>query len=398
MSRIYKYENNFEFIRCNNNYTTEITGGLCTACGGLGPYEFVEIISNELMFQWGLSSDDRRAMSSRESMFCAFCGCSQRLRSLAQAITLTISENHLETKSLKELIADEKLNELNIAEINSCGELHNILSSIPHLDYSEYESRNKEVRHEDLMNLSYKDQVFDIVLTSDTLEHVPDPKKALQETYRVLRNGGHHIFTVPAFLDRPSRQRVKKVKGEQVYLETNSYHGSGEPDYLVWNEFGQDFLDLIMSVGFDLKVYFVNLALFKDPSYVFVAKRPVDSTSDLIQGREIFVDPSVPLEYNPKKHLKNRSVVNLSTIAPSINTELQISSVEKLVEKIKLSNSHIKNLEDIIEGNKEYIKKLGLDIGILNTHIKNQNKELYKSGNSRSRRAVQRVKKIHKGK
>ena len=55
-------------------------------------------------------------------------------------------------------------------------------------------------------------QRFDLVLTSETLEHVPDPRLALRETLRVLRPGGRHVFTVP--LESAARRRVR-AKGCQ---------------------------------------------------------------------------------------------------------------------------------------------------------------------------------------
>ena len=47
--------------------------------------------------------------------------------------------------------------------------------------------------------LEYKDSSFDIVIASDCLEHINDDQKALNEWYRVLKNGGQLIIFVPAF-------------------------------------------------------------------------------------------------------------------------------------------------------------------------------------------------------
>ena len=52
-------------------------------------------------------------------------------------------------------------------------------------------------RSEDLTRLTYSDASFDLVLTSETLEHVPDLEAALREIRRVLVPGGRHIFTIP---------------------------------------------------------------------------------------------------------------------------------------------------------------------------------------------------------
>ena len=47
------------------------------------------------------------------------------------------------------------------------------------------------------MALSYDDASIDLILSSDVFEHVPDPYRAHAEVHRVLRPGGHHVFTVP---------------------------------------------------------------------------------------------------------------------------------------------------------------------------------------------------------
>jgi SAM-dependent methyltransferase len=51
----------------------------------------------------------------------------------------------------------------------------------------------------DVCNLPYPDGFFDVVVAFDVLEHVEDDDKALGEIYRVLKRGGHFVFTVPSF-------------------------------------------------------------------------------------------------------------------------------------------------------------------------------------------------------
>lgn len=49
----------------------------------------------------------------------------------------------------------------------------------------------------DIQNLPVKEGVFDTVFCTQVLEHVPEPQKAMDEIHRVLKSGGHAIFTVP---------------------------------------------------------------------------------------------------------------------------------------------------------------------------------------------------------
>jgi SAM-dependent methyltransferase len=114
------------------------------------------------------------------------------------------------------------------------------------------------VPSESLESLSYGDSSFDIVLTSDTLEHVPDVDKALSEIRRVLKPGGHHIFTVPVLMDRPAtRRRASMTAGELTHHLPPSFHGApqeGRADFLVFNEFGADFVGTCERAGFDVRL------------------------------------------------------------------------------------------------------------------------------------------------
>jgi len=55
-----------------------------------------------------------------------------------------------------------------------------------------------EVKHEDICELSFAADQFQLILATDIIEHVDD-EKALKEIFRVLSPKGTVIFTVPAF-------------------------------------------------------------------------------------------------------------------------------------------------------------------------------------------------------
>jgi SAM-dependent methyltransferase len=49
----------------------------------------------------------------------------------------------------------------------------------------------------DAMSLPFPDESFDVVLSTQVLEHLPKPADAVREAVRVLRRGGRMIVTVP---------------------------------------------------------------------------------------------------------------------------------------------------------------------------------------------------------
>ena len=63
------------------------------------------------------------------------------------------------------------------------------------------ESANKLEKQADVygsvLELPFNPNSFDTVLSTQVLEHVPEPKKMLKEAFRILKEGGHLILTAP---------------------------------------------------------------------------------------------------------------------------------------------------------------------------------------------------------
>jgi SAM-dependent methyltransferase len=203
-------------------------------------------------------------------MHCSNCRCSARLRALARAITLVYDPK---ADSLSQAIKQGAFLKKKVAEINACGDLHLVLKKIKKLDYSEYAPKDKKIRHEDLQQLSFKDATFDLVLTSDTLEHVPDYVKALGEIRRVMKPGAYHIFTIPIIFSRKTRRRIRLTPDGFEQTMDPSYHGAGEADNLVCTEFGIDFLKELKKLGFSTSIYFASPLDKNEVNVVFVSRK-----------------------------------------------------------------------------------------------------------------------------
>jgi len=86
--------------------------------------------------------------------------------------------------------------------------------------------------------LPIQSEKFDVVVTLDTIEHVPDDYKAISEIARVLKPGGHLLINVPAYqwlwgphdvalmhYRRYSRTQVRKLLVSNGFvIERLSYH------------------------------------------------------------------------------------------------------------------------------------------------------------------------------
>ena len=107
---------------------------------------------------------------------------------------------------------------------------------------------------EDVTNLSFADESFDAIVSSDVLEHVPDFRAALKNFHRVLANNGDLILTVP-FLDadeRSVRRAEIDTNGEIRHLVEPEYHGDpvSPEGVLAFHSFGWDLLDALRECGF----------------------------------------------------------------------------------------------------------------------------------------------------
>jgi hypothetical protein len=149
-----------------------------------------------------------------------------------------------------------------IYNTETTGALHLQLAGLPGYVCSEYfgdqytSGEMVEGRlHEDLQALSFANDSFDLVMSSDVMEHMPEPYIAHAEIFRVLKPGGRHIFTVPYSPALAEDQvRAKIVDGEIVYLEEKAFHGDPvRPDegVLVWTIFGLNMLDRLRALGFE---------------------------------------------------------------------------------------------------------------------------------------------------
>ena len=53
----------------------------------------------------------------------------------------------------------------------------------------------------DIQSIAHPDASFDVVISSETIEHVPDPARAVAELARVLKPGGKLFLTTPNYLN-----------------------------------------------------------------------------------------------------------------------------------------------------------------------------------------------------
>ncbi len=204
----------------------------CGVCGGEN-FSHQKVLWAELVNDWQLSPAEVAYIDDQQGGRCITCGSNVRSIALGNAIRAFLGVKSFLNEALT--FADVRKN--SVLEINEAGTLSSTLRKFEHYTYGAY----PEV---DMHCLPYEDCVFDMVVHSDTLEHIPRPIHALRECLRVLKPAGGLCFTVPIIVGRLSRSREGLKK---------SYHGNSlinAEDYSVQTEFGADVWNYVMEAGF----------------------------------------------------------------------------------------------------------------------------------------------------
>lgn len=203
----------------------------CSLCGGAS-FQAQDVLWPALIKEWELDRHEVEYINRQQGERCTSCGANLRQIALCNALLDAWDR----VGPLKSGLEDSEA--IDLLDINGAEPISSTLSQIPGYQRANY----PEV---DMQDLPYEDGTFDTVIHSDTLEHVPDPLRAVLECRRVLRPGGQLCYTVPIVVDRMSRSRAG--------LEP-SYHGNpkmGRADFVVQTEFGADAWTLLAEAGFD---------------------------------------------------------------------------------------------------------------------------------------------------
>jgi SAM-dependent methyltransferase len=196
----------------------------------------------------------RVGLGLRENMHCLKCRSWSRKRHMAKMLCKVLSVNTLTGLS----DTDAKIYNTDIGSYFDKFLLGNknyvrsvYISNIPLGTKLE-----EGVFCQDLEQLTFPSNSFDVVITEDVLEHVRHYELAMKEIYRVLKPEGVHVFTVPIDLNQNMIVRVDASGEEDIYLLPKQYHIDGLTDgkILSYRTFGKDTPDLLKKFGFETQI------------------------------------------------------------------------------------------------------------------------------------------------
>ena len=112
----------------------------------------------------------------------------------------------------------------------------------------------------DLQNIPFPAECFEIILTSDVMEHVRDFDRAHAEIFRCLKPGGAHIFTVPFDENAlETKTLIDTSSPRDIYLERPHMHGDPRSGGIAaYRICGLSMLDVLRSIGFEVDMVRVS--------------------------------------------------------------------------------------------------------------------------------------------
>jgi SAM-dependent methyltransferase len=204
----------------------------CSICGGTA-LRHQEVLWPELVAQWQLAAHEAAYVNRQQGTTCTACGANLRIIALGNAVRAAVGTR----LTLHAAIAAGELDGLQILDCNGAEGISAALAGLPGYHRADYPAC-------DMRHMPFLDGSFQLVIHSDTLEHIEHPLAALEECRRVLSPSGRLCFTIPIIVGRKTRDRAG--------LEP-SYHGDpvlAQTDFVVHTEFGADAWTLVHEAGF----------------------------------------------------------------------------------------------------------------------------------------------------
>jgi len=254
----------------------------CSVCGGT-EFLFKPVLWPELIADMGLTSEEAATLDAQQGRQCTGCGANLRIVALGCAMRNALRID----ATLKAFTRSAAAQNKRILDVNGVGALSDSLRRLPGYVRVDYPVVKLEA-------LPFPAGDFDLVLHSDTLEHVKDPLQCVAECRRVLATDGFLCCTVPILQNRLTRSRA----GLKA-----SYHGSRgttDPGMLVHWEFGADIWTLLFKAGFTA----VNIVEADYPAGLALSAMRTHTVSDTTAAGDGTNAPSVSCVRNigTRKH------------------------------------------------------------------------------------------------
>ncbi|MEP6993690.1 MAG: polysaccharide pyruvyl transferase family protein [Acidobacteriota bacterium] len=213
----------------------------------------------------------------REALNCAHCLATSRYRSIARGLLEAFRRlAGVHARSLAELSGTVTGRRIAVYDTQtpfstgaSAYPIPDLLANCPWIDLQVSTYRPAEelgrslgarTTNQNLERLTFPDASFDVVVTSDVMEHVRLAEAAHREIRRILRPAGVYLFTVPHFRHCATVTRVEIVDpadpSRDRHLMEPEYHGNANAEdgrALAYRAYGIDLDETLRGLGFSVE-------------------------------------------------------------------------------------------------------------------------------------------------
>ncbi len=241
-------------------------------------------------------------------------------------------------------------------------------NSVEGLDYSKdavvyarknFPAKNLTYSIGDALNMPYDDNVFDVVVSLETIEHLPDPDKFISEVKRVLKPNGLLIVSTP---------------NDDEFMDGNEFH---------IHEFQFTELDRLIKTNFSKYNYYYQgtyfaASLFKQDEFTkgFDEKQIIATAT--------FGQPT-------KKAIYFLAIAsNAKDALPELESNLIIADRWSTKDDIERDSARVQHIDTILNDT----KALSTRIDELSEEFRNVSKELDDVRNSKSWKLISKVRSV----
>ena len=218
----------------------------------------------------------------REQLICSYCGAISRYRSMARGLLKAVEElTGVASASVKALARTRSRQRLRVLDTQVPFKFSRAAYMLPRhlakvgwvdLFTSRYDEDlppgyvlGPNCSNENLEQLTFADDYFDIILTSDVMEHVRLADRAHAEIKRVLRPGGFYLFTVPFLSGQYETRTFIQVRDphnpfDDVVLYEDYHEDGNAPGgrVAVYREYGLQLLYELKALGFTVNLFMTD--------------------------------------------------------------------------------------------------------------------------------------------
>jgi SAM-dependent methyltransferase len=155
----------------------------------------------------------------RNHAVCIFCRSSSRNRHIAMCVL-----NEYKMHGIRKLSDFCSHSELIVFNTSSASPIAKALGKNKNIICTEFFDDVKPgdykdgVQNQDLQRLTFNDNSIDLIISEDVFEHVPNYRLGFKEVHRVLKKGGMHIFSIPFYFDKRTKELLQFMMIRRFFL------------------------------------------------------------------------------------------------------------------------------------------------------------------------------------